>query len=162
MQYPGTIDNWIDQSGINAPRTVVEPTPSPLFLTAAAFDRGPEKIKRVVGDEFYKTYGYFIDFEKYGQAAIQAANIINNGGELLIKRVVASDATLANIVVVANVTADRVQKTDIEGNPLYLDPVTQQEITDPGEGNEKVMVNVATVKYDVVTEIGRASCRERV
>ena len=98
MQYPGTIDNWIDQSGINAPRTVVEPTPSPLFLTAAAFDRGPEKIKRVVGDEFYKTYGYFIDFEKYGQAAIQAANIINNGGELLIKRVVASDATLANIV----------------------------------------------------------------
>lgn len=162
MQYPGTIDNWIDQSGINAPRTAAEPVPSPLFLTAAAFDRGPEKINRVIGEDFYKTYGYFIDFDKYGQAAIQAANIINNGGELLVKRVVADDATLANIVVVANVTADRVQKTDSEGNPLYLDPITQQEVTTPGDGNEKVMVNIASVKYDLVTVVGKQTMAEVV
>ena len=39
MQYPGTVDNWIDQSGITArqPQVVY---PRPLMLTAAAFDRG--------------------------------------------------------------------------------------------------------------------------
>ena len=40
MQYPGTIDNWFDQSGITA-QPAAEVTPRPLMLTAAAFDRGP-------------------------------------------------------------------------------------------------------------------------
>ncbi len=161
MQYPGTIDNWIDQSGIKSQPTA-EKTPNPLLLTAAAFDRGPEKITRVVGQNFYKLFGYFIDFEKYGQAAIQAANIINNGGELLIKRVVAKDATLANIVIVAKVSTDRVQKTDKDGKPLYIDSVTQQETTDPGENNEKVMINIAKTKYELVTVTGKKTQAEIV
>lgn len=161
MQYPGTIDNWIDQSGIQSQPTE-EKTPNPLLLTAAAFDRGPEKITRVVGQNFYKLFGYFIDFEKYGQAAIQAANIINNGGELMIKRVVAKDATLANIVIVAKVSTDRVQKTDRDGKPLYIDSVTQQETTDPGENNEKVMINIAKTKYELVTVTGKKTQAEIV
>lgn len=161
MQYPGTIDNWIDQSGIKSQPTA-EKTPNPLLLTAAAFDRGPEKITRVVGQNFYKLFGYFIDFEKYGQAAIQAANIINNGGELMIKRVVAKDATLANIVIVAKVSTDRVQKTDKDGKPLYIDSVTQQETTDPGESNEKVMINIAKTKYELVTVTGKKTQAEIV
>lgn len=159
MQYPGTIDNWIDQSGITSQPTA-EKTPNPLLLTAAAFDRGPEKITRVVGQNFYKLFGYFIDFEKYGQAAIQAANIINNGGELMIKRVVAKDATLANIVIVAKVSTDRVQKTDKDGKPLYIDSVTQQETTDPGESNEKVMINIAKTKFELVTVTGKKTQAE--
>jgi hypothetical protein len=150
MQYPGTIDNWYDQSGISAVDSI-EVTPRPIFLTAAAFDRGPESITTISGANFYKTYGYYIDFDKYGQAAIQAANIINNGGELMIKRIVAEDATLANIVVVANVTTTRVQKVDSNGRLLYLDPDTQQETTKTGNGYEKVMINVASIKYDLVT-----------
>lgn len=161
MQYPGTIDNWIDQSGIQSQPTE-EKTPNPLLLTAAAFDRGPEKITRVVGQNFYKLFGYFIDFEKYGQAAIQAANIINNGGELMIKRVVAKDATLANIIIVAKVSTDRVQKTDRDGKPLYIDSVTQQETTDPGENNEKVMINIAKTKYELVTVTGKKTQAEIV
>lgn len=156
MQYPGTIDNWIDQSGITVQPTV-EVSPRPIMLTAAAFDRGPEEIMQVYGDTFYKLFGYYIDFEKYGQAAIQAANIINNGGELLMKRVVAKDATLANIIIVANVTANRVQKTDSDGNPLYIDPITQEETTDPGDGNEKVMVNIASIRYELVTVTGQTT-----
>lgn len=154
MQYPGTIDNWIDQSGITSQPAVVK-NPRPLLLTAAAFDRGTEKITRIYGQDFYKMFGYYIDYEKYGQAAIQAANIINNGGELMIKRVVAKDATLANVVVVANVTTNRVQKTDTNGNPLYIDPVTQKETTEAGDNNEKVMINIATLKYDLVTVTGK-------
>ena len=161
MQYPGTIDNWYDQSGIqqSAP---VEVAPRPLMLTAAAFDRGPEKITKVYGTDFYKLYGYFIDYDKYGQAAIQAANAIDNGAELMIKRVVANDATLANIVVVANVTTDRVQKTDSNGNPLYIDANTQQETTDPGTGNEAVMINIAKIKYELVTVTGKKTLDEIV
>lgn len=162
MQYPGTVDNWIDQSGISA-QSAQELYPRPLLLTAAAFDRGPEKITRVYGNDFYKLYGYYIDFEKYGQAAIQAANIINNGGELMLKRVVAEDSTLANIVVCAHVSSDRVQKTDANGNPLYLDPDTQKETTDDGEGaNEKVMISIAKVKYELVTVTGKKSKAEIV
>ena len=161
MQYPGTIDNWYDQSGIqqSAP---VEVAPRPLMLTAAAFDRGPEKITKVYGTDFYKLYGYFIDYDKYGQAAIQAANAIDNGAELMIKRVVANDATLANIVVVAGVTTDRVQKTDSEGNPLYIDPNTQQETTDPGTGNDAVMINIAKIKYQLNTITGKKNLAEIV
>lgn len=161
MQYPGTIDNWIDQSGIKSQPTA-EKTPNPLLLTAAAFDRGPEKITRVVGQNFYKLFGYFIDFEKYGQAAIQAANIINNGGELMIKRVVAKDATLANIVIVAKVSTDRVQKTDKDGKPLYIDSATQEETTDPGKNNEKVMINIAKTKFELVTVTGKKTQAEIV
>ena len=162
MQYPGTVDNWIDQSGIQAQQTT-EVSPRPLMLTAAAFDRGPENITLVYGADFYKLFGYYIDFDKYGQAAIQAANIINNGGELMLKRVVAEDATLANIVVCARVTADRVQKTDANGNPLYIDPSTQTETTDDGEGAyEKVMINIAKLKYELVTVTGKKTQAEIV
>ena len=161
MQYPGTIDNWYDQSGISA-TPVVDIPPRPLMLTAAAFDRGPEKITKVYGEDFYKLYGYYIDFDKYGQAAIQAANAIDNGAELMIKRVVANDATLANIVIVARVSTDRVQKTDSNGNPLYIDPTTQQETTDPGTGNDAVMINIAKIKYELVTVTGKKTLAEIV
>lgn len=162
MQYPGTVDNWIDQSGITAQQPQ-EVYPRPLLLTAAAFDRGPEKITRVYGQTFYKLFGYYIDFEKYGQAAIQAANIINNGGELMLKRVVAEDATLANIVVCARVSTDRVQKTDSNGNPLYIDPDTQKETINNGDGSfEKAMINVAKIKYELVTVTGKKTKAEIV
>lgn len=161
MQYPGTIDNWFDQSGITA-QPAAEVTPRPLMLTAAAFDRGPEKITKVYGQNFYKLFGYYIDFDKYGQAAIQAANAIDNGAELMIKRVVAKDATLANIFPVAVVTTDRVQKTDADGNPLYIDPITQQETTNPGDGNEAVMINIAKIKYQLNTVTGKKTMAEIV
>ena len=161
MQYPGTIDNWIDQSGIQA-QAAVDVTPRPLILAAAAFDRGPEKLTRVYGTDFYKLFGYYIDYDKYGQAAIQAANAINNGAELLLKRVVAEDATLANIVVVANVSSSRVQKTDADGNPLYVDPTSGKETTNAGDGNEKVMINVASIKYELVTVTGKKTMKQVV
>lgn len=46
MQYPATIDKWYDQSGFTP--EPVEVLNRPLFLTAAAFDRGPEDRKSVV------------------------------------------------------------------------------------------------------------------
>ena len=151
MSYPATIDRWYDQSGIT--RVTSEDPRRPLFLTAFASGRGPEGFTRCYGTDFYKLFGYYMDYEKYGQAAIQAAYIVDNGGELLCKRIVASDATLGNITVVAEVSADQVQKTNAQGEPLYIDASTGQETIDAGAdgANERVMINVAKIKYDLVT-----------
>lgn len=149
MSYPATIDRWYDQSGIQ--KVVSEDPQRPLIMTAFASSRGPEGFTRCYGTDFYKLFGYSMDYEKYGQAAIQAAYLIDNGAELLCKRIVAPDATLGNITVTAEVTADQVQKTNAQNEPLYVDGVSGQETTDPGESNEKVMVNVAKIKYNLLT-----------
>lgn len=100
--YPGTIFNWIDESQI--PTGTVEVTdPYSLFLVGSSFDRGPENMRVVSGRAFFDLYGT-PSFKKHGQPAIQAMNIINGGGTLLVKRVVAPDSTLANVIVSANVT----------------------------------------------------------
>ena len=100
--YPGTKFNWIDLTTL----TIQEPESvddSPLFLQAFACDKGPEELTVVKGNDFAKLYGTQ-SFSKYGQAGIQAQNIINAGGRLLAKRVVASDSTLAYTIVTVTVT----------------------------------------------------------
>lgn len=112
--YPGTIFNWHDQSGIQT-KDVQPLDNSPLFLVVSSFDRGPEELT-VVSDKFYSLYGSKMNFDKHGQPALQAANMIDNGARLLVKRVVADDAKLANLIAVANVnnhiTALRAQNPD--------------------------------------------------
>ena len=145
---PGTIFNWIDQSGIS--RAITETPVMPLMLTAFSSDKGPEDIQIVSGEDFYRLYGYDISFTRHGQPLLQAANIINNGGELMCKRVVAPDATLANAGVIAKVTAKSVQKVNADGEPLYKNPSTQEETTEE-EGNDPIMINAAEISYEVQT-----------
>lgn len=112
--YPGTIFNWYDQSGLEEQEVVVAEN-APLFLAAASFDKGPEDMRIVSGQQFYKLYGNKIDFSKHGQPAIQIKNIIDNGGRVLMKRVVADDATLANVVFKAVINVNIVAvPTDLD------------------------------------------------
>ena len=158
MRKPSTTFKWVDESG------QLTETPSlelrPLFLQPASFDRGPEDMRVVYGKDFYKLYGSNISYKKHGQPAIQAANIIDNGGEILVKRVVADDATLANLIVLARVSQDRALKIDpVSGKQVYIDKETGQETyqaTDlKGVANEKAMVNTASIRYEVanVTDV---------
>ena len=102
--YPGTIMNWHDQSEIDVQSsTNVIINNAPLFLQVFSSDKGPEDLRIVSGDDFDSLYGT-MSFTRHGQSAIQAKNIIAAGGRLLAKRVVASDSTLANAVLVAKVT----------------------------------------------------------
>lgn len=103
--YPGTIFNWYDQSAIRSTTPAVVEN-GPLFLTMISSDKGPEDLRVVHGQTFFNLYGSKPSFNKHGQPAIQAANIINNGGTLLIKRLVANDATLANTILVATITSN--------------------------------------------------------
>lgn len=155
FNVPGTIDEWFDESANKVPE-VTDLASRPLFLAAFTADRGPTGLRRVSGQDFYKLYGLNCSYKKHGQPLIQAAAEISAGAELLCARVVAKDATLANLIITATVTAEKTQKIDIGGNPLYIDPITGDpttEAVDPTTSapNEKLEVTTAKVKYDAVT-----------
>lgn len=145
---PTTIINWVDQTNI-AP-VVAQEDMRPLGLAVFSADRGPEDMRRVSGDEFYKLYGYDVSFLRHGQPLLQAANWIQHGGDLACKRIVAPDSYLANLIIVARVKGDSIQKTTSDGEALYIDAVTGEETTE-AEGNEPVMVNTAVITYETQT-----------
>lgn len=149
MQSPGTRFRWYDKSEITP---VIEETTivRPLFIATAATEKGPEDLREVVGDEFYKDYGSIVDYNKYGLPLLSAARIINAGGALLFKRLVAPDATLANIIVIMNISTKTVQKTNSVGEVLYVDATTGEETT-TADGNEPLMINKALVSYSCET-----------
>ena len=103
--YPGTILNYIDNSILNDESEILLDTRSPLWLVAAAFPKGPEKLTVVDANNFYQYYGDTADFAKYGQAVLQARNIVDNGGRLWVKRLLPEAATFGNLYYTAKVEA---------------------------------------------------------
>lgn len=149
--YPGSTFNVIDNSGINTAANMASNAYRPLFLTVGSFDKGIEGFNRVYGEDFYRIYGSKMYFSKHGQNAIQAKKLIDAGAELLVYRVCAEDSTLANLVIIANVTSEEVQKTDSDGHPIYLDDDGNEttEVTD-----NPVMVGTAKVKWETASIAG--------
>ena len=149
--YPGTIFQYEDRSAISA-LPIESPVNKPVFMTGFTSDKGTEDLTVIEGENFFKQYVYNMStaFAKHGQPLLQAANIINAGGKLYCKRVVASDAKLANIGVIANVKSVQAQKKDSEGNPLYTDATTGAE-TVISEGNEPVMITSCDVSFELKT-----------
>lgn len=143
--YPTSIFEIIDDS--NTPAVASAESAQPLFMLGFSSEKGPEDLRIVKADTFNKLYGDDISFAKHGQPLLQAANIIKNGGTLLAKRVVADDATLANIAVIAKVKSVEVQKVNAQGQPLYTDSITQQETTKES-GNTPIMITTAKVTYE--------------
>ena len=121
--YPGVIVEYNDQSDIPVTLPVTEVRNQPLFAAIFTADKGPEGWTRVSGEDFFNLYGNTISFARHGQPLLQAAMTINAGAELLCKRLVASDATLANLGIVVKLedVTSKVQATDDQGNLLYLD-----------------------------------------
>ena len=105
--YPGTIVRWHDNSAINTDTVNAQDT-GPVFLVVSSFDKGPEKWNKIYGQAFFDIYGSKMNFARHGQPAIQAANMISNGATLLVKRLVAADAELANLILVAKVKSKTV------------------------------------------------------
>jgi hypothetical protein len=149
MSYAQTKFIWDDQSDIDSIASPAEDTVDrPVFMTGFSSDKGPEEYQQLMGDKFFKLYGTKPSFYKHGQTLIQAAKVINAGGRLFCKRIVAEDATLANIGVVAKVAKEVVQKADENGNPVYTDG--NNETTDP-VGNQPVMVQKCKITYELKT-----------
>lgn len=119
LKVPETVFEWEDKSSIKD--AVTEQIITPVFMAAFTSPKGTENTGFYTSENFYKEFGSDINFEKYGQAFLQAERSIRAGGRLLCKRVVAEDSTLANIAIVAHVKKIKVQKTDEQGNKLYID-----------------------------------------
>jgi predicted RNA binding protein with dsRBD fold (UPF0201 family) len=102
--YPGTIFNWHDNSGFDISATSGSNDSAPLLMQVFSSDKGTEDLIEISGSDFDAMYGT-MSFSRHGQSAIQAKAIIDAGGRLLAKRVVASDSTLANVVLCAKVTS---------------------------------------------------------
>lgn len=101
--YPDTIFNWHDQSEIFKSEQTTVIDDSPLFMQVFSADKGTEDLVEISGDDFSAMYGT-MSYTRHGQSAIQAKRIIDAGGRLYAKRVVAKDSTLANLVLCANIT----------------------------------------------------------
>lgn len=114
--YPGSIINIIDQSMFTDPTPAVTVDHSPLYLAVSSFDRGPEDLRVVnTSAEFHSLYGTDMNFSKNGQPAIQAANEIDGGARLFIKRLVPDDALLGNLILSVTATAVTKAKKATEG-----------------------------------------------
>lgn len=102
--YPSTTIEIVDQSQYT--KTVSSPiNTAPTFMVGFASDKGTEDFTLWQGPvAWHQMFGYSTSFKKYGQALKQAAQVIDNGGKLYCKRVVAPDATLANSMVYAEIT----------------------------------------------------------
>lgn len=159
MNRPGTKINWFDHSVKS--NTIEDTIVRPLYLQLFTSDKGPESLHTIHGNDFFKLYGNNPSFKKHGQPLLQAAEIVKAGGEVLCKRIVAEDATLANFVIVAKVSNELVQKTNSVGEPLYIDADTGKETTESAGGlNERAMINVAKIKYDAVAASNVTTIRE--
>ena len=102
--YPTTIFNWHDNSEIIVQQNQsVVVDDAPLFMQVFSADKGTEDLVEISGNDFTAMYGT-MSFARHGQSAIQAKRIIDAGGRLYAKRVVAKDSTLANVILCANVS----------------------------------------------------------
>lgn len=128
---PGTEVNIIDKSQI-VPK-FQQPSTGPVFLCAAACDKGPEELT------FYNDLITFrkahlnnsiVNFEKYGLPLYAVDELLESGGGVYFKRIVSKDALLSNLGVVAVINKEEAQKTDALGNPLYTDQ-NGEETTEP-------------------------------
>ena len=142
--YVGTIVEYDDQSAITT-LPIADVRTNPLYLALFTSDKGPEEWTVLSGEDWFKAYGSNISFARHGQPLLQAAMSINAGARLLSKRLVAPDATLANLSIVATVTETEVQAKDSAGNLLYTDS-NGDDTTEVTE-NPK-MINAASVKYE--------------
>ena len=144
ISVPRTRFEIIDQTAYQDPASTI--TSIPLFLQAFAAPKGPEDMIVIDKNNCTKLFGDKPNFSKYGQALLQVYNIVNAGGKVLAKRVVASDATLANIGIFASIVTESKQKTNEEGGLLYTDAVTGEETT-IADGNKPIMISESKLKF---------------
>ena len=162
MPAPDVHIVWEDLSNIPAiDNSMTDNTDYPVIMTVISADKGPEEWKTAINaDLFYKYYGRNISFAKHGQPLLQAANAVDAGARLTVKRVVAEDATLANIGVKANVRVDYVQGTDAAtGANLYIDTngniTTVPQYNSEGGIDENSIYNVPqiNVSFELVSVV---------
>lgn len=186
--YPGFIAEFDDQSFMTK-LPISNLKNRALFGSVFTSDKGTEDMVVMSGKDFFTMYGDNISFSRHGQPLLQTATAINAGAQILCKRLVSDDATMANIGIVASVNeSDPIPVTDADGNPLYKDaegnettevtntPITKTEsiVTyslKSAEGIKTLNEAYSAIKKDcgetdyllyVITDIGRGTSKKRI
>lgn len=106
--YPKTRFSIEDKTNTLEITTNSVGTNMPLAMQPFTSDRGPENWSVITSfKDFIDKYGE-ISFERHGQPQLVVADILKSGGAVLAKRIVADDATLANITIKAKVVTETV------------------------------------------------------
>ena len=167
MAIPAVNIIWDDQSQITDGNLLTEDNVDrPIFMTVITADKGPEEWKhKVFGQDFYDYYGKSPSFSKHGQALIQAANIIDAGGYLTVRRIMPDNAQLATMGVYAELQFSQVPYAPASNNyiPTWENNdtgATVLSMTDPAPGTmnsagtgplwTQVMTNDVTVEFKCI------------
>lgn len=143
----GTKFNYYDLSAIPEIVSVPDVDTSPVVLSAAATEKGTEDIFEGHYDDFIAMFGQ-ASFKKYGQISIQNQRMLANGAKIVFQRLVADDATLANIGIVAKLYQTQAQKVNVNGESLFYDDQMNETTEDTGN---PVTMYTAHVRYEAVT-----------
>ena len=147
----GSHFNFYDLSQIQEVETPEVYDNSPVIISCFGADKGTEDMVALSGKDFISMYGE-PNFKNYGQNSVQTRRVIDAGGIILGKRVVADDALLAHAIVTANLYQTSTQKTDTSGNKLYIgddgELVTSEQDTE-GVTREPAMEVTAHVSYSI-------------
>lgn len=138
----GTKVNIIDLSEYSENPEIITPDSAPVILTCGPSAKGTEKMVSIKGAEYRTMFGD-PDFKKYGQASVQNQRMIDAGARLVHKRIVATDAELANTTIIADIeftttealdeNGEKIPQLDEEGNPIVEEVVIKEAVT-VGEG----------------------------
>lgn len=145
--HAGMTARWHQVTSVTDKKTAE--SQQPLFFALFTSDKGTEDLTEFTLEDFLKMYGDTADFSKHGQPLLQVHNTLYAGARILGKRLVADDATLANIVIYAEVEEKTVDKKNAQGQQLYLTP-GGEETTEPS-GNTKITFKQASIKYSADT-----------
>jgi hypothetical protein len=154
----GTKFNLYDQSAIEEISQVSEVDNSPVILSAMASAKGTEDWFDLKGQDYADMFGS-ANFKAYGQVSIQNMRMIEAGARIVGKRLVADDATLANIIIVAKIYQTSVQKTDDAGALLYYDSSLKETTT---VSENPVMIQTAHIRYEAAAATGAKSLDQAV
>lgn len=132
----GTRFNIIDLSEVSEDTQTVTPDNAPLILACGPTAKGDEDMAVYSGDTYRKMFGD-PDFKRFGQSSVQVQRMIDNGAKVLFKRVVATDAALANVTMLANIKVVPVKKSQFnpDGTPVYETETKVIEKSEPFETN---------------------------
>jgi hypothetical protein len=125
-------------------------------MVAASSDKGPEEYGVYEGQNFVDTFVSNLKtvFDVHGQPLLQAVRVAEAGGKIFFKRVVAPDATLANVCVGVKLSVEAQDVTDADGNQLYTDPLTNQPTTTPSRVEED---GTTTIFEKLTTDVAKTS-----
>ena len=161
MAIPAVEIIWDDQSQIDRTNGLIneDNIDRPIVMTVITADKGPEEWKhKVFGKDFYDYYGETPSFTRHGQPLIQAANVIDAGGYLTVRRVCDDKATLANNSIYAELSYTAVPYAPQGNGGLYtfVNPNNNSTVLamtnpDPSVYVGPVMTNEVTVSFKQVS-----------